>query len=165
MRAGTSLEAALALKDDEAAYGCSVCQGARWINFALHLYYNRCDHLWSHDDVNHYNFVSDPGHHSYQECLVTLAYSWGQDTGAFPPWQHLLPGSELTHDDAAMEDNIATIAAMNKLERVASYRQLHGDVAPATLALRAHAWRLRLACRCEREADRPERVPHCCSRR
>ena len=126
MKAGTSLEAALALKDDEAAYGCSESQGAKWVNFALQLYYNRCDHLWSHDDVNHYNFVSDPGHHSYKECLVTLAFSWEQDTGAFPPWQHLLPGSELTPDDAAMDDNLATIAARNKLERVASYRQLQG---------------------------------------
>jgi hypothetical protein len=37
-----------------------------------------------------------------------------------------LPGKELTQDDAAMDDTIATIAARNKLERVAAYRQLQG---------------------------------------
>jgi hypothetical protein len=49
-----------------------------------------------------------------------------EDTGTFPPWQHLLPGKELTDEDAAMDDTIATIAARNKLDRVASYRQLQG---------------------------------------
>ena len=76
---GTSLQAALVMKNDEAAYGCGVGQGPRWINIALQLYYDRCKKLWQKDDINHYNFVSDPGHHSYRECLVTLAYSWAQD--------------------------------------------------------------------------------------
>ncbi|CAK0831248.1 unnamed protein product, partial [Prorocentrum cordatum] len=48
------------------------------------------------------------------------------DTGAFPPWQHLLSGKELTQDGASMGDTIATIAARSKLERVAAYRQLQG---------------------------------------
>eukprot|EP00959_Pyramimonas_sp_CCMP1952_P072924 1524039-Pyramimonas_sp.AAC.1 len=69
MQVGTSLEAALALTSDEAAYGCTESQGAKWINVALQLYYNRCEKLWPKDDVNHYNFVSDLGHHSYMECL------------------------------------------------------------------------------------------------
>ena len=79
MHAGASLEAALAMQDDEAAYGCNETQGAKWINIALQLYYDRCEKLRPNDDVNHYNFVSDPGHHSYMECLVTLAYSREQD--------------------------------------------------------------------------------------
>ena len=77
--AGISVEAAIALKYDDEAYGCHGSQGTKWTNFSVQLYYDRSVKLWSPDDVNHYNFVSDPGHHSYKECLVTLAYSWEQD--------------------------------------------------------------------------------------
>ena len=79
MSAGISVEAALALKDDEETYGCTEGQCTKLTNFSVQLYYDKSAKFWSPDDVNHYNFVSDPGHHSYKECLVTLAYSWEQD--------------------------------------------------------------------------------------
>ena len=79
MAAGTSVETALDLKSDEDAYDrCSTWQGRKWTNFAVQLYFDRCSALFL-DGVNHFNFVSDPGHHSYKECLVSLAYSWEQD--------------------------------------------------------------------------------------
>ena len=37
-KARTNLEQALALKDDEDAFGCHDSQGSRWINFLLQLY-------------------------------------------------------------------------------------------------------------------------------
>lgn len=71
-------------------------------------------------------------------CLPTLVSKIGEDghchtapcfsspPGTFPPWQHLLPGRQLTDDDAAMDNEILALAAAKKLERVACYRQLQG---------------------------------------
>ena len=125
-KAHANLEQALALNDDEDAFGCHTSQGSVWLNKLLQMYYAKSMLLWRVEDVHHYNFVADPGHHSYRECLVSLAYSWEMNGGTFPPWQHLLPGTRMTLDDAAMDSRIKQLAAEHKLQRVASFRQLQG---------------------------------------
>ena len=57
---------------------------------------------------------------------MSLAYTWELDLGAYPAWQYLKPGKDMTPLDCDMEDDISDIAARRKLERVASYRQLQG---------------------------------------
>ena len=71
--------------------------------------------------------VSDPGQHSYKECLVSVLYCWEIQQGMHCPWQHLVPGKILTPLDVKdMDQELRRYAASHKLERVASYRQLQG---------------------------------------
>ena len=71
-------------------------------------------------------FVSDPGHHSYRECLVSLAYCWELKAGLYVPWIHLVPGKAITPCEVDMLDAVERAREANKLERVASFRQLQG---------------------------------------
>ena len=67
-------------------------------------------HLW-----NHLTLVADPGSHPYKEYLVSVAFSWENNYGCYPPWQHLLPPKILLPTEAANEE---------KLDKVATYRRL-----------------------------------------
>ena len=78
-------------------------------------------HLW-----NHLTLVADAGSHSYKECLVSVAYSWENNYGCYPPWQHLHPSTFLQPTEANMDAAIEQLAANRKLERVATYRQIQG---------------------------------------
>ena len=70
--------------------------------------------------------VSDPGTHSYKECLVTVLWCWEVSQGMHMPWQDLIPGKTLTPADADMDETELKYAAKHKLERVAAWRQLQG---------------------------------------
>ena len=111
-------------KSDEAAYGCHPSQATRWINKVQQLYHWNGKLAMHPSGVHHLCIVADPGHHSFKECLFSLAYSHEKDTGFFPCWQYLSPLKNLLPREANMEDNIALLAAERKLERVATFRQL-----------------------------------------
>ena len=70
--------------------------------------------------------VSDPGMHSYKECLATVLWCWEVGQGMHMPWQHLPPSKTLMPADADMDERTLGYAAQNKLQRVAAYRQLQG---------------------------------------
>ena len=70
--------------------------------------------------------VSDPGMHSYKECLVTVLWCWEIGQGMHMPWQDLVPGKTLTPADADMDEEELKYAAKHTLERVAAWRQLQG---------------------------------------
>ena len=77
--------------------------------------------------VRHFNMVSDPGQHSYKECLVSLLWCWEIAQAMHCPWQHLKPGKALMPLDLEdMDEELCRYAARHKLERVASFRQLQG---------------------------------------
>jgi len=76
--------------------------------------------------VLHFDLVSDPGHHSYKECLVSVLWCWEVQLGMHTPFQVLTPGRILTPLDAEMDDELMRHAARHKLERVASWRQIQG---------------------------------------
>lgn len=80
----------------------------------------------AHGVVSHFNLVSDPGTHDYKECLVSLLWCWEITQGMHCPWQFLVPGKILTPLDIHMDEAMARYAARQKLERVASFRQLQG---------------------------------------
>ncbi len=70
--------------------------------------------------------MADPGHHSYQDCLVSLVFSWELGIGCYPPWMHLVPGKTVTPLEVDMLDIVEEARARSRLDRVASFRQLQG---------------------------------------
>ena len=108
------------------AVGCSSSPSGYWVNKLLQLYYEGNELAFNPRDLWHWNFISDPGHHSYKECLVTILYSWETHGGCYPPWQFLMPGKYVTPMDCNLDDDLVPAAAEMKLERVATYRQLQG---------------------------------------
>jgi len=76
--------------------------------------------------VHHYDLVSDPGTHNYKECLVSVLWCWEVGSGMHCPFQNVKPGKVLTPNDVDMDEDLARFAARQKLERVASWRQLQG---------------------------------------
>ena len=112
--------------DSQGLPDCSPLQGGPWLNRWLQI--SRAGfqaafqpHLW-----NHLTLVADPGTHSYKDCLVSVAFSWENNYGCYPPWQHLLPSKFLLPGEANMYADIEQLAADGKLERVATYRQMQG---------------------------------------
>eukprot|EP00959_Pyramimonas_sp_CCMP1952_P429482 8994824-Pyramimonas_sp.AAC.1 len=53
-------------------------------------------------------------------------YSWELNAGCYPKWAHLAPGKALAPGEADLLDSEEEKRAQNKLERVASFRQLQG---------------------------------------
>ena len=119
---------ALALKKDEADLGCHGTRADLWQNRFLQMYYKRCRMLFgsSPQGINHWCFVADPGHHSYKESLVSLVFSWELNAGCYAPWMHLVPGKAIAPGEVDMLDAVERAREANKLERVASFRQLQG---------------------------------------
>ena len=75
--------------------------------------------------VLHYNLVSDPGMHSYKECLVSVLWCWEIGEAMQCPWQHLKPGKLVTPLEVEdMDEKMCSKAARHKLERVSAFRQL-----------------------------------------
>ena len=75
----------------------------------------------------HFNLVSDPAKHSYKETLVSLLWCWEVRRCMHCPWQLLVPGKVITpHEVTDMSEHLQHCAARQKLERVASFRQLQG---------------------------------------
>ena len=77
--------------------------------------------------VHHYNLVSDPGMHNYKDTLVSVLWCWEISEAMHCPWQHLLPGKVLSHNDTEhLDPDLQRYNARAKLERVASMRQIQG---------------------------------------
>ena len=125
--ARSNLCQALALKKDESALGCHESAGGLWQNKFLQMYYQRCQMIVGRSQAfHHLCIVADTGHHSYMECLVSLAYSWELRAGCYPPWMHLVPGNTLAPGEVEMLDVVEEARRGNKLQRVAAFRQLQG---------------------------------------
>ena len=122
----TNERQALALRSDNEGLGCNQWLGEHWRNKMLQMYDLRCPQAFGAPGCNHWCLTTDPGTHSYKECLVSIAYSHEFQVGCYPKWQHVLPtkGNLLTPLDVEMESDIKAYAAVGKLERSASYRQL-----------------------------------------
>ena len=79
--------------------------------------------------VYHWNWVADPGSHTYKEVMPAVLYSWELEEACFPAFQYLLPGKGgVTIFDCELDDDLVQIALKMKLERVATYRQLQGPI-------------------------------------
>ncbi len=74
--------------------------------------------------MQHYNLISDPGHHSYKECLVSVLWCWQAQTAMHTPFQSIVPGKILTPLDADMDADMQRYAARHKLERISAWRQI-----------------------------------------
>ena len=120
------LQTVLAVRSDTPDLGCNEYGAAAWTLKEHEMYWVNCGFALSGNCVHHYCLFSDPGTHSYKECLVSLLWCWEINQGMHCPWQHLLPGKMLTPDEAHMDEREMAFAARQKLERVASYRQLQG---------------------------------------
>jgi len=119
---------AIALKDDEDNLGCGSSRGGDWLNKWLQMNNTRSELAFGLSTPYHWNLMSDPGMHSYKECLVSVLYSWELNLGCFPNWQYLLPGKQITPKDCNMMSEVKPYAARAKCERVASYRQLQTKI-------------------------------------
>ena len=120
-----NLRQAVAIKDDEASFGCSSSRGEYWSCLYQQMYSQRMSCVFSH--LHHWNLVADPGNHSYKEIMPAVLYGWEVDEACFPPFQYLLPGKGgVTPFDCELEDDMFQGALEMKLERVAAYRQLQG---------------------------------------
>ena len=122
--ARANLEQAIVLNRD--VVGCHQSAGDVWQNKLLQMYQVRCSLLWCTPAINHWNIVADPGRHSYNECLVSLAYAWEIGQGCYPEWQNLLPGGAINDDEVEMLDIVEAKRREDKLQRVAAYRQMAG---------------------------------------
>ena len=126
----TDVHKAIGLRSDGAELGgCSAGLGLKWSSMALDMYHEKTKLIFGTagaGGVHHWNIVSDPGTHSYKECLVSLMYSWELNAGCYPKWAHLVPGKALAPGEADLLDSVEEKRAQNKLERVASFRQLQG---------------------------------------
>ena len=118
------LQTVLAVRSDTPDLGCNEYGAASWSMKEHEMYWVNCGFALSGNCVHHYCLFADPGTHSYKECLVSLLWCWEINQGMHCPWQHLLPGKMLTPDEAHMDEREMAFAARQKLERVASYRQL-----------------------------------------
>ena len=110
-----SLHSAIQERADDESLGCSSSQSWRWKDKMMEMYFDNCKHLLR--GCFHFNFVADPGHHSYKECLVSLMYCHEVNSGCFPPWQELKAGQRMHEGEVDMLDNIAQLEADNQLER------------------------------------------------
>ena len=120
---GANIREALALKEDEACFGCSRHPGEYWTLKKQKMYSQRISCVFS--NLHHWNLVADPGNHSYKSIMAAVLYGWEQEEACFPPFQILLPGKGgVTPFDCELEDDMFQGALEMKLERVASYRQL-----------------------------------------
>ena len=116
----------LAVQSDSPHLGCNEKAADTWMQKEQAMYWNLCGFALIGSSVHHFCLVSDPGHHNYKECLVSLLWCWELNQGMHCHWQHLVPGKILTPLDATMDEELARYAARPKLERVVSFRQLQG---------------------------------------
>ena len=116
----------LAVQSDSPHLGCNEQAADTWKQKEQAMYWDICGFALIGSNVHHFCLVSDPGHHNYKECLVSLLWCWELNQGMHCHWQHLVPGKILTPLDATMDEELARYAARQKLERVASFRQLQG---------------------------------------
>ena len=76
--------------------------------------------------MNHYNLVSDPGRHSYKECLVSLLWCWEVQQGMHLPWQYLKPGKMLTPLDCDMDDkHLGSILVPSNISPLQALQDTH----------------------------------------
>ena len=106
--------------------GCHEQAADLWRLKDQQMYWRNVAIALSGPSVRHFCLYSDPGKHSYKECLVSVLWCWENMQAMHCPWQHLVEGKVITPLEAHMDDQMVGFAARQKLERVASYRQLQG---------------------------------------
>ena len=122
----TNASTVLALRSASAECGCHPDVVDSWLRKEQTMYSKRTGFALS-TGVRHFNLVSDPGHHNYKECLVSVLWCWEVSQAMHCPWQYLVPGKALTPlDFPDMDPELCRYAARHKLERVASFRQIQG---------------------------------------
>jgi len=119
----TSVRQVLDVRRDDAHTGCGPQLGEVWVNKLLTIYQERRRHTFG-SQVNHINLASDPATHSKKEAMVSVAWSWESEAGAYADFQWMPQSKTMTPDGAGMPEHIFALAATDRLERLSTFRQL-----------------------------------------
>ena len=122
-KAGTSLQQIAITHSSDVYAGGHHTMAALWINKRLSMYRSR--RAASQEGCHHYNVNADASLHSIgEDVLCSIAYAWESQAACYGDIQFVITGKHILRDEADMYDNIAVLRNANKLERVATYRNL-----------------------------------------
>jgi len=119
---GVCLPGLLQTRIEDVDAGCSQHCARLWVAKHHAMYIERRA-LVMHG-VNHLCMVADPSTHSKRETMVAVCWSWEAGGAAHGDLQIIPPGSTMLPSEQALPDDLARLAASNRLERVAAFRQL-----------------------------------------
>ena len=120
---GVGLEGVIKIRHTDTHVGCNESMAQWWLSKALALYKERRS-LCFDVGVHHFNVVADPASHSKKDMYVSVIWSWEQGLAVFGDVQWMLPGREILPTEQSLPDGLAYQAAMRRLARVATFRQL-----------------------------------------
>jgi hypothetical protein len=122
-KVGASLQQIAVTRSSDVHAGGHQTMAAIWINKRLSMY--RMRRASSQEGCHHYNVNADASLHSIgEDVLCSIGYTWESQAGCYGDIQFLITGKCILTDEADMYDNIAVLRDANKLERVATYRNL-----------------------------------------
>ena len=112
----------LQVRQQDADAGAHRTRNLAWERLHGNLYSVLLRRAWGF--VNHLCISTDASSHSYNEVLVAIFYSHEPTQSCYPRLQFILPGKGVHESELVLTHGISVLAAENRCERVAAYRQL-----------------------------------------
>ena len=112
----------LQVRQQDADAGAHRTRNLAWEKLHGNLYSVLLRRAWGF--ANHLCISTDGSSHSYHEVLVAIAYSHELQQSCYPRLQFILPGKDVHESELVLTHGISVLAAENRCERVAAYRQL-----------------------------------------
>ena len=119
---GLPLTGLLQAKSDDPEAGCSQWCAQLWVA-KYNCLYNERRALLLHG-VHHLSMVADPSTHSKRETMASVCWSWEAGGAAHANLQIIPPGTVVLPSEQALPEEVARLAAVNRLERVGAFRQM-----------------------------------------